>query len=435
MHEQLRELVKDRLSGAVNCPAKDDVIEEITADLTAKYNDLLESGHTPDEAFANVQKGIGDLGEVVSFINEANRRSEQANKKSDNPFAGLEDLMRQLGKTLEPSMREVASDMKSAAGHLGTAARELARESKGPMKEMLHSVKESLKKASVKIDLRDKVRYDYTVPAAALTDVEVRTTGGDVTFGVSQDDNIYIVELASTELSEDKLARIQAQDDILTIEQGRKSSAGSVLFNYEMLSSDFEIYLPQRAWNAIRVTTKSGDVELESGLEVANLELHTTSGDLTVPELTCGACRIETTSGDVELSGSCMQADVSTVSGDMEVSGSFSKVDLSAVSGDVTFCGSAPQLELSSTSGDLDLKLENLPDTLTMSTVSGDTRLYLPDNDGFYLHYNRVSGEVRSDFNLKTSLSDKSGTAVYLSGADRHYTMNTVSGDLRIYRR
>ena len=41
MHEQLRELVKDRLSGAVNCPAKDDIMEEITADLTAKYNDLL----------------------------------------------------------------------------------------------------------------------------------------------------------------------------------------------------------------------------------------------------------------------------------------------------------------------------------------------------------------------------------------------------------
>ena len=42
MHEQLRELVKARLSGAVNCPAKDDIMEEITADLTAKYNDLQD---------------------------------------------------------------------------------------------------------------------------------------------------------------------------------------------------------------------------------------------------------------------------------------------------------------------------------------------------------------------------------------------------------
>ncbi len=417
MHEQLRELVETRLSGAVNCPAKDDIMEEITADLTAKYNDLLAEGKTPEEAFATVQQGIGDLGEVVSFINEANRRSEQQSKKSDNPFAGLEDLMRQLGKTLEPSMREVASDVKSAAGHLGEAAKTLAQESKGPLKEMGQSLKEGLKKISVKMDLRDKVRYDYTVPAAQLTDVEVLTHSGDVTFGVSQDDNIYIVELSGTELSEDKLAHIQVQDDILTIAQGRKSSAGSVLFNYEMLSSDFEIYLPQRAWNAIRVTTGSGDVELESGLEVANLDLRTTSGDVECPQVTCGVCVIETVSGDVELSGTFCQGRVKTVSGD------------------VSFRGSVGDLTVNSTSGDLDLKLENVPDTMTLGTVSGDTRLYLPDNDGFYLHYQRISGDVRSDFNLKTSLSDKSGTAVYLSGADRHYTMKTVSGDLRIYRR
>ena len=61
MHEQLRELVKTRLSGAVNCPAKDDIIEEITADLTAKYNDLLEQGMDPETAFDKVQDGIGDL--------------------------------------------------------------------------------------------------------------------------------------------------------------------------------------------------------------------------------------------------------------------------------------------------------------------------------------------------------------------------------------
>ena len=72
---------------------------------------------------------------------------------------------------------------------------------------------------------------------------------------------------------------------------------------------------------------------------------------------------------------------------------------------------------------------------MELNTVSGDTRLYLPDNDGFTLRYQRVSGDVRSDFNLKTSLSDKSGTAVYLEGGGRNYSMQTVSGDLRIYRR
>lgn len=423
MNEQLRELVKERLSGTVNCPAKDDVIEEITADLTEKYNELVCSGMESEEALARVQEGIGDLGEVVSFINEANRRSEEAGKTSDNPFAGIDDLMRQMGKNLknlEPSMREVANDLKSAAGHIGTAARGLAQESKEPLREMAHSVKNGFKTTwkSFSSSLEEaRQRYDYTVPAAELTGVEVLCNSGDVTFGVSQDDNIYIVELSKRELSEDKLARIQSRDGILTIAQGQKNSAGSVLFNYGMLQSDFEIYLPQRAWNSLRVTTYSGDVELEKNLEAASLHIQTLSGDILCPQLRCGTAELLSTSGDLEVSGEICELQLQTVSGDCD------------------FRGTAGRVTVKSTSGDVTLKLDNVPDGLELNTVSGDTRLTLPDNDGFFLHYKRVSGDVRSDFNLKTSLSDKSGTAVYLSGADRHYSMQTVSGDLRIYRR
>ena len=70
-----------------------------------------------------------------------------------------------------------------------------------------------------------------------------------------------------------------------------------------------------------------------------------------------------------------------------------------------------------------------------VETVNGDVNLYLPDNDGFSLEYHRVNGDVRSDFDLQTSLNDKNGIAVYLGGGDRQYKLTTVNGDLRIYRR
>ena len=165
------------------------------------------------------------------------------------------------------------------------------------------------------------------------------------------------------------------------------------------------------------MNTSSGDVELEKELEVAVLTLQTVSGDLECPQLKCGVADIHSTSGDVEVSGLVCDLKIHTVSGDCD------------------FRGAVERVTAKSTSGDVTLKLENVPGELNVTTVSGDTKLYLPDNDGFYLHYKRVSGDVRSDFNLKTSLSDKSGTAVYLTGADRHYTMQTVSGDLRLYRR
>ncbi len=421
MNEQLRELVKERLSNAVNCPAKDDVIEEITADLTEKYNDLVTGGMEPEAAMAQMQDSMGDLSEVVDFINEANRRSEEANKTSNNPFAGLDDLMRQLGKSLKPSMKEVAGDLKNAANHFSAAARGAAREAKGPLQDIARSVKDSVKSAAKSVSSTfdgRKYRYDYTVPATELTGVEVRTSGGDVTFGVSQDDNIYIVELSASELTEDKLARIVSQDGVLHIAQGQKFSAGSVLFNYGMLSSDFEVYLPQRAWQTVNVTTIGGDVVLERDLEVSELSLHTTSGDLECPDLRCGAAKIQTVSGDVRTSGAFDQLKVSSVSGDCDVS------------------GTAKSLVINTTSGDLGIHLTDMPQELKMDTVSGDTRLHLPDNDGFTLRYQRVSGDVRSDFDLKTSLNAKSGTAVYLSGGSgRDYSMQTISGDLRIFRR
>ena len=423
MNEQLRELVKSRLSDAVNCPAKDDIVEEITADLTAKYTDLLDCGLAPEEAFAKVESGIGDLSEVVSFINEANRRSEEASKTSNNPFAGLEDLMRQMGrnlKNLEPDLREVANDLKSAAGHITTAAKGLAQESKEHLKDMASSVKSGLKSTwktlSESID-GNKHRYDYTVPATDITSVEVQTSGGDVTFGVSQDDNVYIVELSKTQLTEDKLARILTQDGLLTIAQGQKYSAGSLLFSYGMLSSDFEIYLPQRAWHTLKITTSSGDVELEKDLEVANLDIHTTSGDIEAPGVSAGVIHIQTVNGDLEFMGNCSVLELKTVNGDMNVNGGLER------------------LTAESTNGDFRLKLSAMPQELSIHTVNGDTNLYLPDNDGFALKYQRVNGDVRSDFDLKTSLNDKSGIAVYLTGNNRQYNLTTVNGDLRIYRR
>ena len=231
-------------------------------------------------------------------------------------------------------------------------------------------------------------RYDYTIPSEGVTGIDVATSGGDVTFGVSQDENIYVVELPSTELREDQMAQIQVTDGILRIRQGHKSSAGSILFNYGMLNSNFEIYLPQRAWNALRVTTASGDIDLEKGMEMASLTIQTTSGDLECPQIRCGSAVLETVSGDVDISG-----------------------------------------------GDLTLRLETMPRELNGTSVSGDTKLSLPDNDGFSLRYKLVSADIRSDFDLKTSLSAKSGTAVYLSGGDRNYSLQSVSGDIRIYRR
>lgn len=421
MNEQLRQLIEQRLSAAQNCPAKDDVIEEITSDLTERYNELVSQGVEPEEAMNQVQEGIGDLDEVAAYINEVSRRSEENQKTgNNNPFAGLDDLLRNVARDVTPSLEGLMSDLRSAAGHMASAARETYKDAREPIRGMASTVRDQVKNAVKSISITrsgSASRYDYTVPSEGLSGLDVHTAGGDVTFGISQDDNIYIVELASSQLTEDQMAEIQVVDGVLKIRQGRRSSAGSLLFSYGMLSSDFEIYLPVRPWNTLSVTTTSGDIRLEKGTEVASVTLQTTSGDIDVPEIQCGALAVGTVSGDVDATGHMESLRMGTVSGDMDL------------------CGTCRDLTAKTTTGDMSLRLDNVPDNLELSAVSGDTKLWLPDNDGFALQYNRVSGDLRSDFDLKTSLNAKNGTAVYLEGGNRTYSMNSVSGDLRIYRR
>ena len=153
MNEQLRELVRERLSAAADCPAKEDIIEEITADLTEKYNELVSGGAQPEEAMEQVQAGIGDLDEVAAYINEVARRSAENQKAgNNNPFAGLDETMKQMARDISPSMRQAMADIRSAAGHVAAAARDVVRDSRGPIRDIAGSVKDQVKNAARRID-------------------------------------------------------------------------------------------------------------------------------------------------------------------------------------------------------------------------------------------------------------------------------------------
>lgn len=425
MNEKIYALVSEKLHGAVDCPAKNDIIDELVADLTDKYNDLISQDKTEEQAFAEVRDGMGDLSEVVAFINQGNREQEKAPRGgTEQAFSDLESTLRRLAKDLtasiQPGLREVAGDLKSAALH----ARDAAKEASGPLRQMGREVSKEvsggIKQAARNINItysRGDNRYDYEVDGATVQSLEVRTTGGDVVFGVSENENIYIVEHAAAALPEDKQASIQVVDGVLRVGQGQRSSSGFVFFGYGALQSDFEIYLPHKAYENVTIVTSSGDVDLDDNREFGHLYVKTTSGDVDLPRVSCALAEITTVSGDVELSGNIEEANVQTISGEMELSGTIGRI------------------LLHTTSGDTDLRLDTVPENMDVETVSGDVRVYMPDNDGFTLRYKRVSGDLRSDFPLTTSFGSRSGYATYKNGELSEYSMTTVSGDLRLLKR
>ena len=425
MNEKIYALVAEKLRGAVDCPAKSDIIEELTADLAEKYNDLLAQGKTEDEALSALRDGMGDMAEVIAFINEGNRQQEEGPREgTSQAFSDLEGSLRRLAQELsaniKPGLREVADDLRTAAIH----ARDAAKEASGPLSEMGREVGREVKSGfrtmarNINITYsRGDNRYDYEVEGAGVEAIDVRTTGGDVVFGLSENENIYVVEHASSELPEDKRARIEVIDGVLKIGQGQRSSSGFVFFGYGALQSDFEIYLPRRAYDSVTVVTTGGDVDLDEARQVEHLVVKTTSGDIELPRLTCGL------------------AEVNTVSGDVSLGGDLTEVNVVSVSGDVSLRGTLQRVMLRTTSGDAVARLEAVPENLDVETVSGDVTVYMPENDGFTLRYKRVSGDLRSDFALATSFGSRTGYATYQDGTQREYSMTTVSGDLRLMKR
>ena len=103
--------------------------------------------------------------------------------------------------------------------------------------------------------------------------------------------------------------------------------------------------------------------------------------------------------------------------------------------GDIELDGVISDLCLKTVSGDVDARLTDVPNAIQAESVSGDIKIYMPENDGFTLNYKRVSGDIRSDFNLLTSINSKDGYGVYRSGELRTYTVSTISGDIKLLKR
>jgi len=410
MEIRIREYLRHLLAKAHDGDVKNEIIDELCGNLCEKYNDLLQNGVAPEDAYRQVAESIGDVSEIISFINVNTQEAQEKDFDFSSSFQGFEKHVRQLAKALEGPLRDVANDFKNAAIN-----------AKEPLRNMAGQVAQEFKNVVKNIDFsmpsHNNYRYDYTVAAEDLDTLDIQLSSGNVIFGLSEDENIYVVELSASQLSEENRAGIFKDGTTLHISQGKGGSSGHIFFSCGIISSDFEIYLPQRLWRAINIRTSNGRVDLDSGLAVSNLFARTTSGDILCAASEMDNCVLTSVSGNIEVSGALQLADIKTTSGDMELSGDIR------------------QLVLKTVSGDIETRLSSLPDTCEAESVSGDVKLMIPENDGFTIQYKRVSGDLRSDFNLMTSLNSKSGFAVYRNGDAHTYQLSTVSGDIKILRR
>ena len=130
----------------------------------------------------------------------------------------------------------------------------------------------------------------------------------------------------------------------------------------------------------------------------------------------------------VPQSWTAQQVTINVVSADVQAALSAETVTLSTVSGDANLTiPEARKISINTVSGNVCVEAEQLAQ-LAASSVSGDVRICLPQSLGFTAEMNSVSGDVDGSLPLHRVDGDR-----YVSGDGRcRISVSSVSGDVRL---
>lgn len=436
MNETVKKLVEILFRDAEDNEEVRALQEEILRDSQEKYEDLVRSGMTEDEAIAQIVESLQGMDELVDGIGghrapvlevpgeepweaprmERTEKQEPAQEGRAKSFSGNGSWVLDAGSSPELDLRLVSADirvetwdstgiqveiMKDENGTVhgnmdgGVLRMEQTSRTQKVMEGGYAGVLRRLLSGSLDIHLSlgsDAPRVLVRIPAACRTG-RLESRSGDIT--LEADGENWKLESCSGEITckgtVERLTMKTLSGNIELSGNGGVCQAGST-------SGDVEI---RGNWEALRVASSSGDVEFNG--RAGKLEGESVSGDVEIQTEASREVIVSSRSGDVSMTGQAEEVSVESVSGDAEVrTVSGARVNLRSVSGDADFQGSAARLEISTVSGDAEAYFTDLQlREVQGKSVSGDIRLHLaPGTESIRGKLQTRSGDARSKWNI-----------------------------------
>ncbi len=418
--------VAERLSAAKDSNAKTDLIEELSENLYQRYADLTADGMGEEEAYQRAMEDLGDVSELLEYLRDM-ESGETATHTENHGRDHFNDFLRGM----EDVVRETITQTKDAVDQAKIITRDLSKKfsEKYPDGIKINCGFDSGKGGFFWESNRKGSPVEITkIAADDVKALDIQLHNGDVNINVFAQNEVEI-DGDAEELE------IRLDDDgVLYIRQG-KTASSTVVFGRGLASTDVELTLPEKVWEFIKINTVNGDVQINDALEANELSIQTVSGDITADNACCPKMIFQSMSGDI--SGDEMAGNVcaDSKSGDITLGGSFVEVKAGSMSGDVDLTGTADLVTCTSMSGDVTVEDDMLPRELYVKSTSGDCCARIPAGQGFTVNLHTVSGDLDTDFELVGTLGRKSGSAVYLDGGDRTYTISSTSGDITLEKR
>lgn len=472
--------VTGRLSAAADSDAKVELIEELSENLYSRWQDLVAGGMSESEAYNKAMEDLGNVDELLAYLDSLGPEGELPRQEnSGRDFAselihGVEDVVRETVNQTKDAMDQAKAIIRDVEQKLrekypdgfkgkvyvrfdgdedreAEAARPAQEAQDADSAVWEQQAEDAERQAAAAVEEAENRGWSFslgynksrggffcensrvrkvegtTLPSQGLKGVDIQING-DVDIRLDDDPEGDIILDGDVESLETRIS----DDGVLSIRQGNTATA-SFFFLRGLASVDLKLTLPRRFWDFLQISTISGDVDVDEGLEVGQLSIKTASGDAQINGLEFQELIFKSASGDLDtgdLNGRAVQAE--TASGDVQLTGRFDAVRAGTASGEIELEGSARELRCNTASGDVTVRVDQVPEKLEMSSKSGDCEIAMPDGEGFTLQFSTVSGELESDFQLVGPIGKRSGEAIYLDGGGRTFRMSSISGDINL---
>lgn len=194
-----------------------------------------------------------------------------------------------------------------------------------------------------------------------------------------------------------------------------------------------DIYLPEKYKGKLKAVSVSGNI-MGDKLAPESFICTTVSGNVNVGHLSSNKAEIVTVSGDAEINGIIDSFEFQSVSGSLSSDNLTAKSTcLTTTSGDVKAEGNPGNVKSDLMSGDLTLEYKTFSNKVRASVANGDIIIKLPQNAGFDLDFNTISGDMSCAFPINLSEdSNKKGIKGTVGEAKGSIDVETISGDLKI---
>lgn len=287
-------------------------------------------------------------------------------------------------------------------------------------------------------------KYDFS--ALDTNELEARNYKMDKKFSnINISDSSNTVRILSTKEktcrvecyeSKDTHYDVRVENDTLSVT--RRDRHGFINF----VGFDFEyhaltVYLPEREYGDIDISTASGDVEFGGAFTADKVDIDTASGDMSVSSLTCKKLTANGASADIELgSVDCEELSLKTVSGEIELDNITAR-ELSAgsTSGDIDLRNvRADSLKTTTTSGEMELENVLVDGRMSLESTSGD--IGLERCDAYELKISSTSGSVYGSLLTgKTFIAHSTSGDIDIprTDDDGRCEVSTTSGDIKLF--